>query len=170
MVDRRILVTPRCELRPVTADDAAELHALWITPGVRRFLWDDTIIPLERAVATVAASDALFTQHRFGLWVARPKGSDELCGFAGLWPFRDEHDFELLYGVAEPLWGQGYAVEIARAILHYCETTLDMPAVRASIDAPNAASARVLDKLGFVVARRAVVDGLDLIFYERARG
>jgi RimJ/RimL family protein N-acetyltransferase len=44
-----------------------------------------------------------------------------------------------------------------------------MPVVRASIDAANVASARVLDKLGFTLTRRDTVDGLDLVFYERAR-
>ena len=163
-------MTRRCELRPVVPDDAAELHALWITPGVRRFLWDDVVIPIEQAEKAVAASVALFAQRQFGLWAARPKGSTAICGFAGLWPFRDEQEFELLFGVAEPLWGQGYAVEMAQAVLAYCYTTLDMTVVRASIDAPNVASARVLDKLGFTAIRRATVSGLDTLFFERARG
>lgn len=47
-------------------------------------------------------------------------------GFAGIWPFRDPPEFELLYGVAEPLWGQGDAVEVSRAVLAYCYDTLDM--------------------------------------------
>jgi RimJ/RimL family protein N-acetyltransferase len=76
----------------------------------------------------------------------------------------------LLYGVAEPLWGQGYAVEVSQPILAYCYDTLDMSVVRASIDAPNAASARVLQKLGFTRLRRATVGGLDLIFFDRPRG
>jgi RimJ/RimL family protein N-acetyltransferase len=44
-----------------------------------------------------------------------------------------------------------------------------MSVVRASIDAPNAASARVLEKLGFTRLRRATVGGLDLVFFERLR-
>ena len=163
-------MTRRCELRPVAPEDAAELHALWITPGVRRFLWDDTIIPFERATEAVATSRELFAQHQFGLWAARPKGSTEICGFVGLWPFREEREFELLYGVAEPLWGRGYAVEIAQAILAYCYIALDMAVVRASTDAPNIASWRVLDKLGFTAVRRATVNGLDTLFFERVRG
>ncbi len=165
-----VLTTTRFELRPVTAADTGELHALWITPGVRRFLWDDEIIPLERAEETVSASLALFEQHRFGLWTARLKGTAAICGFTGLWPFRVEREFELLYGVAEPMWGQGYAVEVAQAVLDHCYASLDMPVVRASIDAPNLASARVLEKLGFTLVKRATVEGMDLVFYERDRG
>jgi RimJ/RimL family protein N-acetyltransferase len=161
--------TVRCQLRPVSPADTGELHRLWTSPGVRRFLWDNEIIPLERAAEAVSTSRELFKRHRFGLWAVRLKGSAGLCGFTGIWPFRDPPEFELLYGVAEPLWGQGYAVEVSQAILTYCYDTLGMSVVRASIDTPNVASARVLEKLGFERLRRATVGGLDLVFFERVR-
>ena len=162
-------VTDRCVLQPVSPDDVVALHRLWTSPGVRRFLWDDEIIPIERAAEAVSTSLELFEQHRFGLWAARLKGSTEICGFTGLWPFRDPPEFELLYGISEPLWGQGYAGEVAQAVMTYCYDTLDMTIVRASIDAPNVASERVLEKLGFTRLRRATVGGLDLVFFERVR-
>lgn len=162
-----VLRTSRCELRPVTAADTVELHALWITPGVRRFLWDDEVIPSERAAEAVATSGELFDRHRFGLWTVRLKGSPAIQGFAGIWPFRDPPEFELLFGVAEALWRQGYAVEAASAVLAYCAAVLDMPRIRASTDAGNVASIRVLHKLGFAEVRRATVGGLDTIFFER---
>jgi ribosomal-protein-alanine N-acetyltransferase len=161
--------TARCELRPVSPDDTTQLHRLWTSPGVRRFLWDDEIISIERAAEAVSRSVELFERDRFGLWAVRLEGSQEICGFTGLWPFRDPPEIELLYGVAEPLWGQGYAVEVSQAILGYCYDTLDMSVVRASIDAPNVASARVLEKLGFTEVRRATAGGSDLIFFDRVR-
>ncbi len=165
----RLLVTRRCRLRPVTTEDAAGLHALWITPGVRRFLLDDVVIPFDGAAEAVATSRELFTRHRFGLWAVRLTGAPAIVGFAGLWPFRDPPEFELLYGVDESLWGQGYAVEASRAVLDYCYTTLGMPSLRASTDAANVASLRVLDKLGFTRTRRDVAGGLDTVFFERGR-
>ena len=163
------LTTRRCELRPVSSGDTAELHRLWTSPGVRRFLWDDEIIPLERAAEAVETSLELFRTRRFGLWAVRLTGTPAIAGFAGLWPFRDPPEFELLYGVAEPLWGRGYAVEASRAVLDYCYSSLAMPSVRASTDAANVASVRVLDKLGFARAGRDVVGGLDTLFFERGR-
>lgn len=161
--------TDRCELRPVSEGDTTELHRLWTSPGVRRFLWDDEIIPIERAVEAVSTSLELFERHRFGLWAVRLKGSAAIGGFAGIWPFRDPPEFELLYGMAELLWGQGYAVEASRAVLTYCYDTLDMPVVRSSIDAPHVASARVLEKLGFACVGRGDVSGRDTLFFERIR-
>ena len=43
----------------------------------------------------------------------------------------------------------------------------NMPVVRASTDEANAASMRVLEKLGFACMRRITVGGLDTAFYER---
>ena len=162
-----VLVTSRCELRPVTPGDAAELHALWTAPGVRRFLWDDEIIPPERTADAIRASESLFRDHRFGLWAVRLQGEAPIAGFSGLWPFRDPPEFELLYGVAVSNWGRGLAVEVSEAVLDYCRDELALTTVRASTDAANTASVRVLDRLGFAQVRRALVGGLDTLFYER---
>jgi RimJ/RimL family protein N-acetyltransferase len=161
------LHTARCELRPVSAADIPQLHELWITAGVRRFLWDDEIIPRQRAAEVVATSRTLFDRYGFGLWAIRQRQSPAIQGFAGIWPFRNPPEFELLFGIAEPLWGQGYAVEAAQAVLAYCASVIEMPVVRASTDVGNAASIRVLHKLGFTETQRATVDGLDTIFFER---
>ena len=167
IADGLILTTARCELRPASPADAAELHALWVTPGVRRYLWDDEIIPPARAAEAVATSLDLFERHRFGLWAVRLTGSPAIQGFAGIWPFRDPPVFELLFGIAEPLWGRGLAVEAAGAVLVYCAAVLDLTRLRASTDAGNIASIRVLEKLGFTEVRRAIAGGLDTIFFER---
>jgi ribosomal-protein-alanine N-acetyltransferase len=153
-------------LRPLTAGDAAELHALWTAPGVRRFLWDDEIIPLEQTADAIRTSEALFRDHRFGLWAVRLQREARIAGFAGIWPFRDPPEFELLYGVAETHWGKGLAVEASQAVLEYCRDALSMTTMRASTDAANIASVRVLDRLGFAPVRRAVAGGLDTLFYE----
>jgi ribosomal-protein-alanine N-acetyltransferase len=47
------------------------------------------------------------------------KSSVNLIGFCGLWPFREPPNLELLYGIAESLWGQGYATEVAHAVMTY---------------------------------------------------
>ena len=47
-------------------------------------------------------------------------------------------------------WGHGYATEAAGALLQWAFDTLDLNRVQAETDTRNAASARVLEKLGFV--------------------
>ena len=50
----------------------------------------------------------------------------------------------------EAAWGQGLATEAADALLQWAFDTLDLNRVQAETDTRNAASARVLEKLGFV--------------------
>jgi RimJ/RimL family protein N-acetyltransferase len=47
-------------------------------------------------------------------------------------------------------WGQGHATEAARGLLRWAFDTLDLNRVQAETDTRNAASARVLNKLGVV--------------------
>jgi RimJ/RimL family protein N-acetyltransferase len=163
------LATPRARLRPAADSDASELHEAWTSAGVRRFLWDGRIVPREQTDETIARSAGMFRDHGFGLWVARAADTLRFVGFAGLWPFRAAAEFELLYGVAEDLWGRGFASEIAGAIVQYCFGALDMPVVRASTDAANTASVRVLEKMGFHLTRHSTVGGLDTVFFECRR-
>jgi len=160
------LTTARCVLRPVRFDDAERLHRLWSSPGVRRYLWDGAEIPFTRTMAAIDQSERLFAERNYGLWCVWSIDSSELAGFGGLWPFRDPPDIELVYGVAEPLWGAGYATEIARAVVGYCFDELDMLAVNASTDTGNLASVRVLEKVGFTFVRQDIVGGVHTLFYE----
>lgn len=161
------LTTSRLVLRPVHQQDREVLHQLFTGPGVRRFLWDDEVIPMGRTQEVIDRSGEMFEANRGGLWVAWASADPTLlAGFGGLWPFRDPPAMELLYGVAEPLWGKGYASEIARAVTTYCLGTLGMSTVRASTDVANVASIRVLERVGFRFVRRAHVGRLDTVFYE----
>ena len=159
------LRTKRCVLRPIAAGDREQLHELWVSAGVRRFLWDNEMIPIARTQAAIEQSQRMFEEQAFGLWGAWC--STSLIGFAGLWPFRDPPDLELFYGVTERLWGHGYAAEIALGVMTYCFDSLHMPVVRASTDAANTASVRVLEKLGFRYVCRRTVGGLPTVFYEK---
>jgi len=159
------LDTPRLRLPPFGTADVPALHDLWTDTDVRRFLWDGEIIRLDRTAAVVAESERLFATERRGLWGAWTRAGGTLCGFAGLWTFRDPPELELLYGLGRAHWGQGFATEIAAAIVEYAVEQLHMTEIRASTDAPNEASVCVLERLGFTLERRAIVGGLDTLFF-----
>lgn len=52
-------------------------------------------------------------------------------------------------------WGRGFASEAARAFIDYTFKTLGAPELTADVDPRNAASLKVLVKLGFVVTGTA---------------
>jgi RimJ/RimL family protein N-acetyltransferase len=84
------------------------------------------------------------------------------CGLTGFNP--DFRSASLGYCLTEAAWGHGYATEAAGALLQWAFDTMDLNRVQAEADTRNGASARVLEKLGFVLEgtlrEDCVVDGV----------
>jgi len=72
-----VVPTARTLLRPVSIEDVGYLHRLWTDPAVRRFFWDDAVIPHERAEATVREAVEDFGRHGFGIWIAERREAGE---------------------------------------------------------------------------------------------
>lgn len=159
-----ILETAGMQLRPCGIEDLASVHQLWTDDGVRHFLFDDRAISLDEARSFVEASLANFEQYGYGLWLVFERGSGRLAGFAGFLR-SDGEEPNLIYGIRPDLWGRGYATEAAGAVLRYALGDLALPGVRADVDEPNAASVRVLEKLGLKRTGRAVVNGRPLLYF-----
>jgi RimJ/RimL family protein N-acetyltransferase len=157
--------TDRLWLRPCARADLAALHALFTDRDVRRFLWDDREIALAETAALIEASVASFAAHGFGQWLAFLRETDALVGFSGLRFVDQTPDVELLYALAPAHWGQGLAGEAARAVLRHGFAALALPRILARADAPNAASIRVMQRLGMRFVRRGVEHGLDTVCY-----
>ena len=69
-------------------------------------------------------------------------------GEAGLQYLEDGPDMELGYTLARAAWGRGYATEAAGAVLRWAFAGLRLHRMVAVADPANAASLRVLEKLG----------------------
>ena len=74
--------------------------------------------------------------------------SDTLIGGIRL-THDDDDSHELGYWLGRVHWGQGFATEACKGLLHYAAEELDIRNVKSSHMTGNDASARVLDKLGF---------------------
>jgi ribosomal-protein-alanine N-acetyltransferase len=147
--------TARLRFRPSTLDDVGALHRIWTDPDVRRYLWDNKIIPRETAEEVVRASLASFAEQRFGMWVLTVPGDDAIIGFCGLRHCEDPSGVEVLYGLLPAYWGKGLATEAARAVLRYGFAELQLERIWGGADAPNVASLRVLEKLGMTYEKTA---------------
>lgn len=163
------LWTARLGLAPLSAADAPALHELWTDPAVRRYLWDDVAIPRERTDAIVAGSEDRFERLGHGLWAVRLESDPMLAGVAGLWAFHEPPRLELIFCVASARWGRGIATEAADAVLRHVFDDLEHARVEASTDAPNAASVRVLEKLGMRFVRSQILGGRDTLVFALPR-
>jgi RimJ/RimL family protein N-acetyltransferase len=168
-----ILETPRLRLRPCRRDDIDVLHAMWTDAGVRRYLWDDQVIDRATAQAVVESLVESWRVHHIGLYLIYrdPLHGDPLypgeaaIGFCGLRQFGEHGEWELLYGLLPAHWGQGYAVEASRAVLSHGFRILRCDRIASRTDPPNAASMRVMEKLGLDYGGIRVEDGRETVCY-----
>lgn len=137
--------TPRLLLRPGWKEDAPALAAAIGDFGV--------VGRLARAPWPYRTEDArafLSADHgplpNFLIFV-RTHGAPRLVGGIGL----DQTDtgVELGYWISRAYWGLGFATEAGRAVVDLADIGLRLPRLIAGHFADNAASARVLRKLGF---------------------
>ncbi|MFE6647624.1 GNAT family N-acetyltransferase [Nocardioides sp. NPDC057772] len=144
------LRTSRLLLRPFTDADAGPLFALQSDARVLRY-WDSPPwTDPTRAVRFIARCRQM-AEEGSGVRVAIERDSTFLgwCTFNSWNPeFRST---SLGYCLGEEAWGHGFATEAAEALLTWAFDTSDLNRVQAEADTRNAASARVLEKLGFTL-------------------
>ena len=145
------LHTERLRLRPFNDSDESALFALHSNAYVLRY-WDAPPWgERERAERFIAACRQM-AEAGTGIRVAVDRVSDgSFIGWCGLTRWNPEfHSASLGYCFDDAAWNQGYATEAARTVLQWAFDTLELNRVQAETDTRNAASARVLEKLGFV--------------------
>lgn len=98
-------------------------------------------------------------QKPMGLLATILKSESRYIGRCGLYANRDENNVvipgegTLAYYITRPYWGRGLATEAGQAFIQYGFKELGLTRIVAGANAANAASNRVLQKLGFLWVR-----------------
>ena len=137
----RELVTARLVLRRPKPGDVDDLHQVFSSPEAMRW-WSTT--PHETVEKTAEWLDGMIT--------ADPELSDDfvieaqgrVIGKAGFWRLP-----EIGYILHPDYWGQGLATEALTAVIDHILATRTVERVTADVDPDNAASIRLLRRLGF---------------------
>ena len=141
------LRTERLVLRPWEAGDLAFLLDLQSRPEVVRWLYTGAMTP-EEAEADLARRLAQSGADEYA-YVGVLAASGERVGHFSVWRTSREHRRGELGFVLHPdHQGAGYATEGARALLPVAFETLGLHRVAGHLEARNAASGRVLERLG----------------------
>ena len=145
------LNTSRLRLRPFSDADADALFALHSSVSVLRY-WDSPAWSQQGRAGRFIAACRQMAEEGTGARLAVDRASDgAFLGWCSLTRWNPDHrSASMGYCFDEAAWGHGYATEAARAVLEWSFETLDLNRVQAETDTRNAASARVLEKLGFV--------------------
>lgn len=150
-----VLETERLRLRRLRLDDVDDLAALYRDPEVRRFFPEGVLSREETREELEWAIQVCYPRHGFGLWATILKETGEFIGRCGLlpWIIEGRAEVEVAYTLARAHWGRGLATEAARAIVAHGFATLPVTRLICLIDAGNAASIRVAEKLGMTFER-----------------
>lgn len=146
------LTTPRLVLRAPADADLDALARYEADAEAMRYIGDGSVYDREHAAGTLAGFLAEWPRLGHGRWSVVLGASGETIGNCGFVRWREgELDArpELAYGYARTAWGQGYATEAASAALAWAFATLPFAEVVALTHPANAASQRVLTRLGF---------------------
>jgi [ribosomal protein S5]-alanine N-acetyltransferase len=145
------LHSARLRLRPFIDTDADALFALHSSGHVLRY-WDAPPWRERARAERFIAACRQMSDESTGARLAIDRSSDgAFIGWCSLTRWNPDHRSACLgYCLDDAVWGNGYATEAARALLQWAFETLDLNRVQAETDTRNAASARVLEKLGFV--------------------
>lgn len=149
------LETERLILRPPAAEDLPWLLAAMNTDAVMRHLAGvRTAAEVEEGLAADIAAFAAPDGHR--RWTVWLRESDQRVGRVGLFHVRSpaappalQGQREIGWTFAEPHWGKGYASEAAERALGFAFGDMGLPRIFSQTSESNAASTRMMQRLGF---------------------
>lgn len=151
-----VLESERLLFRPHRAADLEAFCAMEADAEVRRYVGG--------APRTREAAEAKFrgmctgpTEDRLAIWATDLKSEDRYIGRCGLYPHfngdaKVPAEAVLGFYLAREFWGRGLATEAGRAFVNFGFDELGLSRIVTAVQAGNAASVRVLEKLGFVLA------------------
>jgi RimJ/RimL family protein N-acetyltransferase len=136
----------RFRLRPFRLDEVDTVLEYASDPDFLRYL--PIPMPYTRSDAErFLAGQALLDRRQNPSWAIEVDG--RASGGLNIRFFENYRIAEIGYGVARRLWGQGFASEAARAVIAAAfHAYPELARVRATADAGNGASIRVMEKLG----------------------
>jgi RimJ/RimL family protein N-acetyltransferase len=150
-----LITTERLVLRRFREDDAAVLAAYRSVPEIARYQSWDAPYSFEKALVAVEsmahADPAQPGWFQYAIELAGPFAAGrELIGDVGVGLNDNLRQAEIGFTLAPGHHGRGYASEAVRAVLGHLFRVQGLHKVSAECDARNLASARLLERVGFV--------------------
>ena len=162
------LHTQRLELRALCDADLEPFAAMMADERVYRWLGGQPSTPAD-AWRSMAVFLGHWSLRGYGQWALEERESGRFVGRAGLWNPHGWPGLEVGWAVAPDHWGKGYATEAGRASLQWAFATLDLDQVISLTRTDNAASQRVMTKLGLRYSHDIALLGHQQVLFRIAR-
>lgn len=173
----QIIKTPRLTLRPFSEFDSAKFFQNWgRDEAITRYLTRRVHVSPDETADWIARWLPLYANPGFFLWCIEYAG--EPIGTINLHDVSEENlSCDMGYSIGSRWWGLGLMTEAASAVRDFAFEAADMHRLTAWIAEGNAASGRVLEKLGMQYEGRSrqsmrALDGrfVDQLHYAILRG
>ena len=156
-----VIDTGRLVLRRFVPDDLDAFYELGSRPEIIRYAQATPLASREAAREFMhAAPFHDYATYGYGRFACVWKPSGAVIGFSGIKFVPEIADNELGYRFLPEYWSRGLATEAGRASIEFARSVLGLKRLVALVHPDNAASARVLDKLGFSIERPIRFSGL----------
>jgi len=163
------LETERLLLRHFTLDDAAFILRLLNEPSFIQNVGYKGVRTLEQASGYLLEGPIKSYQiHGYGLYLVALKESFQPIGMCGLLKRNQLEDVDIGYAFLPEFWSKGFAYESASAVLKFGLNVLGRTKTLAIVSPDNAASIKVLKKLGFAFAKNVQMppDNSEVALYQ----
>ncbi len=144
--------TARLVLSPYCAEDLDSLFEIHSDPRVGEFTFSPSL--RSEAAERYESAEALRAVFGAAPWIARTRDRS-LVGYGGLLidTFDPGWGVEIAYFLGPEHWGRGYATEIASTAVRFAFEALNLNRLVSFAQPGNAASIRVLEKIGMRFAK-----------------
>jgi RimJ/RimL family protein N-acetyltransferase len=164
-----ILETERLVLDTWQGSDWTAFRPIATDPEVMRYItggvpWSD-----DRIRAFVDRQVKLYAERGFCRWRLLEKPSLDTIGFCGVGQWRDGLEPEIGWWLARRCWGRGLAAEAARIALRDAFERVRLDRIVSIAMRGNAASIRIMEKLGLEFECEFENDGIPLVRYAIGR-
>jgi ribosomal-protein-alanine N-acetyltransferase len=159
------ITTARLVLRPLTEEDVDPLHRILGDGDVLRYFPNTNPPARDRVQKLISDQLAHWEERGYGWWAVELRSRNGLIGWSGLQFLPETEEVEVAYLLGKAFWGRGLATEAAQACLQYGFEQVGLESIVAIVHPENAASRRVIEKLGMSLVDRAHYFGMDCYRY-----
>lgn len=144
------LETARLILRPFRAEDVQEVFDGWESdPDVARYMFWTSHNDIQKTKEWIAFEIGQIEKPDWYRFALESKESGKLIGTVLIYFEEEISSWEVGYNLGKTYWGFGYTTEAMRCVLAFAGNDLGISEVAGRYAKENAASGRVMEKLGF---------------------
>jgi len=154
--------TERLLLSRLTLDDAGLMLSIWNDPAFIRYVGDRGIRTIEAARAALQEGALkLYTDYGFGPYRMALKADGVDVGICGLFRREGLDDTDIGFSTLPEHCGNGYGYEAACAVIEHARVDAQLSRLTALVSPENAASVRLIEKLGLIFEKMICMPGED---------